>query len=204
MTRDHSPARQRVTRGKLLLAGIVFVGAVAVLLLGTSGAVLPAVAVAAGTAILARASSSTAQDDAASRGDADGWRQVAVEIARARRHNRSLAMLRVEDGPASASGQPTVTEAIRAGLRATDVAWTAGSNLYVLLPEADATTITGLEARLQEEGFQVDLRSRAVVFPHDGVTVGSLREALESGTRPQKLSDHRGRRPGAASDEQAS
>jgi hypothetical protein len=204
MTGDRSSARQRVTRGRLLLAGIVFVGAVIVLLLGTSGAVIPAVVVAAGTALLVMAASTMTQGDAASRGDVDGWRQVAVEIARARRHNRSLAMLRVEDGPSGAAGQPTMTDAIRRGLRATDVAWTAASNLYVLLPEADATTITGLEARLGEEGIHVDLRSRAVVFPHDGVTVGSLREALESGARPQKLSDHRGRRPGAASDEQAS
>ena len=97
-----------------------------------------------------------------------------------------------------------MTAAIRRGLRATDVTWTSGRNLYVLLPEADATTIVCLEARLREEGLQADLRSRAVVFPHDGVTVGALREALESGTRPQKLSDHRGRQPGAASDEQAS
>src|SRR5215203_2055313 len=61
-------------------------------------------------------------------GESDVWRELRVELARARRFGRSFALVRLTGSAA---------HGVRGHLRAIDREWVVNRETYVLLPESD-------------------------------------------------------------------
>ena len=123
-----------------------------------------------------------------------GWRNVAIEMARSRRHQHSLALIRIEGGAAGSASRMDDAE-LRRRLRVVDEIWRQDDDLFVLLPEADALTVSALEARLRAELPGVVERVHTAVFPDDGITVGSLRSRLMAGGSPPPIDGQGGLEP---------
>ena len=171
---------------RILIAGIVFLGATATVLVGSWAGQGAGVLLAAGVAGTVTVLSPFLMREGRVRPAmeaVDGWREVAIEMARSRRHRRSLAVIRLEGAAAGPPFRIEVNE-LRRRLRVVDHIWRGGDDLFLLLPEADAPTVTALEARLRAELPDVEVRVRAAVFPNDGVTVGSLRRRLSTISTP--------------------
>lgn len=132
-----------------------------------SGAILVADAIAARAASHGRAR----QDGAAG----DGWHEFYRELARARRHARPFALVRLP----GAGRQASALERLRPLHRTTDRAWSSEDDVFVILPEADGSTAGELVDRIQEQEPWLLAEAPAVVaFPRDGLTSGALLAAL--------------------------
>ena len=196
---------------RILIAAVVFLGATGIMLIGSSAGqlagMLVAVALAVTVSVLSPRLLRTGPAQPAMAA-AEGWRHVAIEMARSRRHRHSMAVIRVEgSGTEPASG--IVETELRPRLRVVDQLLRMDDGLYVLLPQADAGTVRALEARLRADLPGVAVRIRAAVFPDDGITIGSLRRRLMTTRAPASIDGQSGSalvpwHPNASSSEQAS
>lgn len=108
------------------------------------------------------------------------------ELDRARRHERPLAMVRL-DVSSSSEAQTMLQRLLgdsvdtrRPLLRTTDRAWRRGMMVFVAMPET--TVETGRKFADRVRSLMPDLavnRSRVVAFPESGLTIGSLFAALD-------------------------
>lgn len=196
---------------RILIATIVFLGATGIMLIGSSAGQLAGMLVAVALAVTVSALSPRllrtrpAQPAMAS---AEGWRHVAIEMARSRRHRHSMAVIRVEGSGTAPASRIDETE-LRPRLRVVDQLLRMDDDLYVLLPQADAGTVRALEARLRADLPGVAVRIRAAIFPDDGITIGSLRRRLMTSETPAAMDGQSGAalvpwRSNASSSEQAS
>lgn len=111
---------------------------------------------------------------------------VRRELDRARRHERPLAMVRL-DVSSSSEAQAMVQRLLgdsadtrRPLLRTTDRAWRRGPMVFVIMPETTVETGRRFADRVRSmmPGLAVE-RSRVVAFPDSGLTIGSLFAALD-------------------------
>lgn len=107
------------------------------------------------------------------------------EMDRARRHERPLALARIQlaavDGArgvhALLAGPTTGTPTL---LRSTDRSWRDGRSVYLLLPETSTAAATSMVRRAVAAQPAIEPGSwRVVAFPEDGLTIGALFEALD-------------------------
>ncbi len=133
----------------------------------------------------ARASGRTS--DARAVTPVDGWDELDRELARARRHARPFALIRLP----GAGRQLAVLERLRPLQRRTDRAWLDGGDAFIVLPEADDATVGGLVGRIEKE--QPSFVSEAphfAVFPRDGLTSGALLAAVYGQPLPSVVTPH--------------
>jgi hypothetical protein len=111
------------------------------------------------------------------------WTTLHAELARSRRYRRTFALVQVDLVPASTptrrrrqSRRSRAADLVSNGFRTTDVAWSDGRRLMLLLPECGRREARCLLARMARElGPAVDVPgARIAVFPDDGVTSGAL------------------------------
>jgi hypothetical protein len=99
----------------------------------------------------------------------------ATELARSRRYGRPLALI----GIVSSTGARPAAKAaaaLRRFVRATDIVWTSGSCIYVLLPESDDAAAEVVVERLQDASSRELARAvvNVAVFPADALTGTAL------------------------------
>ncbi len=106
-----------------------------------------------------------------------GWADVHREIARARRHERQLAIVRL---PGEAGSDAVArAEAIAPYLRRIDRTWADQGEVNVLLPETDRPAAEHLVQRLRSRQPEVVGTGASIAtFPTDGLTSGALLAAL--------------------------
>jgi hypothetical protein len=108
---------------------------------------------------------------------ASGWEDLHRELARARRHERPLAIVRLPgDGGTEAAARAA---AIAPYLRRIDRVWSEHGDVNVLLPETDRAAAERLVGRLrarQPETFGA--QAAIAAFPADGLTSGALLSTL--------------------------
>jgi hypothetical protein len=108
-------------------------------------------------------------DDATS-----GWAEFHRELTRARRFDRSFAIVRL--GPAtSADDHGRIRDQVAAALRRIDRIWLDGDHILMLLPEANPTAVKATLDRVRAavpEAIQFD--PGIALFPQHGITSGSL------------------------------
>ena len=110
-----------------------------------------------------------------------GWHAFERELARARRYERPLALIRAPLPDAVPTESPDVMTDINRSLRTVDTAWIDGDALWILATEADRTVaeqvadrVVGAAPRLAREAIRV------ASFPADALTAGALISALQS------------------------
>ncbi len=108
----------------------------------------------------------------------DAWAAVHRELARARRHERPVSLVRLP-GDGRQEGALARAEAIVPYLRRIDRVWAEHGDVHLLLPEADRTAAERLVGRLQERQPGT-LASEASIasFPADGLSSGALLSTL--------------------------
>jgi hypothetical protein len=106
-----------------------------------------------------------------------GWEDVHRELARARRHERPMAIVRLSGDPARAAGDRAAS--IVPYLRRIDRVWAEHGDVNLLLPDTDRTAAERLVSRLQtREPAAVGASPSIATFPVDGLTSGALLAAL--------------------------
>lgn len=111
---------------------------------------------------------------------------VRRELDRARRHERPLAMVRL-DVSGSSEAQAMLLRLLgdaadtrRPLLRTTDRAWRRGTMVFVAMPETTVETGRTFVDRVRSMMPELAIRrSRVVSFPDSGLTIGSLFAALD-------------------------
>jgi hypothetical protein len=108
---------------------------------------------------------------------ASGWEDLHRELARARRHERPLAIVRLPgDGGTDAAARAA---AIAPYLRRIDRVWSEHGDVNVLLPEADRAAAERLVGRLQaRQPETVGAAASIAAFPTDGLTSSALLSML--------------------------
>ena len=103
-----------------------------------------------------------------------GWAEFHRELTRARRFDRSFAIVRI--GPAtSADDHDHIRDEVAAALRRIDRVWLDGEHLLMLLPEASPQAVKATLDRVRAKvpkAIQVD--PGVALFPQHGITSGSL------------------------------
>jgi hypothetical protein len=116
----------------------------------------------------------------------EGWRAFEREIARARRYEHPLTLVRVELPDDAGRWY----ERLAPHFREVDVAWRDPSAIWLAVPGADETAAAPIVARLLREA--PELAEVAIVrnasFPADALTAGALvGQLLADGDRPIRL-----------------
>jgi hypothetical protein len=116
----------------------------------------------------------------------EGWRAFEREIARARRYEHPLTLVRVE----LPDDAERWYDRLVPHLREVDVAWRDQSAIWLAVPGADEAAAAPIVARLLREA--PELADVAVVrsagFPADALTAGALvGQLLADGDRPIRL-----------------
>lgn len=116
----------------------------------------------------------------------EGWRSFEREIARARRYEQPLTLVRVElpDDPSPWYDRLTPH------LREVDVVWRDSSAIWLAVPGADEAAAGPIVARLLREAPElVEVAvMRSASFPADALTAGALvGQLLADGERPIRL-----------------
>lgn len=116
----------------------------------------------------------------------EGWRAFEREIARARRYEHPLTLVRIELPDETARWY----DRLALYLREVDVAWHDSSAIWLAVPGADEGSAVPIIARLMHEA--PDLATVATVrrasFPADALTAGALvGQLLADGDRPTRL-----------------
>jgi hypothetical protein len=134
-------------------------------------------AVLVGFLVMARLRDERAVPMAAPSSSEAGWADVHREIARARRHERPMAIVRL---PGEAGSDVDArAAAIAPYLRRVDRTWADNGEVNLLLPETDRPAAERLVERLH--GRLPDVVGSAAsiaAFPSDGLTSGALLAAL--------------------------
>ncbi len=116
----------------------------------------------------------------------EGWRAFEREIARARRYEHPLTLVRVE--PTEEAGR--WFDRLAPHLREVDVAWRDPSAIWLAVPGADEAAAAPIIARLMREAPELaELATvRTASFPTDALTAGALvGQLLADGDRPIRL-----------------
>lgn len=101
---------------------------------------------------------------------------VRRELNRARRHGRSIALVRIR---LPGNSGLAAAEELQASVRETDVVWVDGQSTYLFLPDTQAAGAGILSQRLSEVIDDVDGTAVAsAIFPDHGATFGALLGAL--------------------------
>jgi len=108
----------------------------------------------------------------------DAWATVHRELARARRHERPLALVRLP-GDGRQESALTRAEAIVPYLRRIDRVWAEHGDVNLLLPEADRAAAQRLVERLRERQPDAQASEASIAsFPADGLTSGAILATL--------------------------
>lgn len=116
----------------------------------------------------------------------DGWSRFMVELERARRYERPMALVRISQGgapegaPALAPDEPLV-DRVRARTRQVDLVWDEGGHVYVVVPEGGSAAVADLTERLRAVTHLAGIEVRAAVFPDQAVTAGALLAMVHDG-----------------------
>jgi hypothetical protein len=116
----------------------------------------------------------------------EGWRAFEREIARARRYDHPLTLVRVEVPDEAGRWY----DRLAPHLREVDVAWRDPSAIWLAVPGADETAAAPIVARLMREAPELAevATVRNASFPADALTAGALvGQLLADGDRPIKL-----------------
>ena len=116
----------------------------------------------------------------------EGWRAFEREIARARRYEHPLTLVRVE--PTEEAGR--WYDRLAPHLREVDVAWRDPSAIWLAVPGADEAAAAPIIARLMREAPELAeiATVRSASFPTDALTAGALvGQLLADGDRPIRL-----------------
>ena len=106
-----------------------------------------------------------------------GWEDVHRELARARRYQRSMAILRLPGGAGTDASERAI--AIVPYLRRIDRIWSEHGDVNVLLPDTDRAAAERLVGRLQaRQPAAVGPSPAIATFPVDGLTSGALLAVL--------------------------
>ena len=106
-----------------------------------------------------------------------GWEDVHRELARARRFQRSMAIVRLPGS--EGTDAPDRATTIVPYLRRIDRVWAEHGDVTVLLPDTDRAAAERLVSRLQtRQPIAVGPAPAIVTFPVDGLTSGALLSAL--------------------------
>ncbi len=110
------------------------------------------------------------------------------EIARARRLQRPLAMVRAtlprNDDHHLARIQEVLASGTGSPVRLTDHAWVERGTLFIVFPDARRQTAELAWARICRAIPMLGDDARIVVFPEDGVTLGGLLDQLANAPAP--------------------
>ncbi len=115
--------------------------------------------------------------------DATAWTEFRRELRRARRHGRSLTLMRIPRAPAGPGTRDVdlgaVSRRIGSRLRLVDRTWVDGDSVYVMLPESDHDAASIVVDRLGEAAPAGGLAPvRVATFPVDGLTSGAILAAV--------------------------
>lgn len=116
----------------------------------------------------------------------EGWRAFEREIARARRYDHPLTLVRVEVPDDAGRWY----DRLAPHLREVDVAWRDPSAIWLAVPGADEAAAAPIVARLMREAPELAevATVRSAGFPADALTAGALvGQLLADGDRPIKL-----------------
>lgn len=116
----------------------------------------------------------------------EGWRAFEREIARARRYEHPLTLVRVE--PTEDAGR--WFDRLAPHFREVDVAWRDPSAIWLAVPGADEAAATPIIARLMREAPELAeiATVRSASFPANALTAGALvGQLLVDGDRPIRL-----------------
>jgi hypothetical protein len=110
-----------------------------------------------------------------------GWHAFEQELARARRYERPLALIRAPLPGVSSSPEPDVMTSINRSLRTVDTAWVDNDALWILATEADRDVANEVIERVVGVAPAI-LRDeiRVASFPSDALTAGALISSLQS------------------------
>lgn len=132
-------------------------------------------------AVVSRVGTPAIHLGAASAEPTAGWAEFHRELARARRFDRPFGIVRFMDINRGAMTDRQVRDRAGALARRTDRVWVDGGDLFMLLPESDASAIETAVARTRSRlGSVVDVAVTAT-FPANGITSGSLIACLYAG-----------------------
>jgi hypothetical protein len=104
-----------------------------------------------------------------------GWAEFHRELARARRFDRSFAIVRLAAGDGHSQDELTMLrDGVAASARRTDRAWVDGDDVLVLLPETVPSTAAQFVERVVGALPAAMVRATVATFPDDGITSGAL------------------------------
>jgi hypothetical protein len=110
-----------------------------------------------------------------------GWHAFEHELSRARRYERSLALIRGPlPSPSEATAQLDVMADINKSLRTVDTAWIDGGALWILATEADRAVAEQLVDRIVGTTWMDRDDVRIASFPTDALTAGGLISFLQT------------------------
>jgi len=116
----------------------------------------------------------------------EGWARFLVELERARRYERPMALVRIAKGPTPAGeamsdlDEPLVAR-VRARTRQVDLVWQEGEQVYVVVPEGGSAAVADLIQRLRAATHLAGIEVRSAVFPDQAVTAGALLAVVHDG-----------------------
>lgn len=114
--------------------------------------------------------------------NAEGARQFGRELARARRRETPLTIVRLPRvGDSARPVQRRDVASIRRQLRRIDIVWVRGGDVLLVLPETDGVAAANLIERLRARvpAALVGAEPAVAAFPGDGLTAGSLLAVVE-------------------------
>ena len=115
----------------------------------------------------------------------DGWRELARELERSRRHERPFAVIRLpapgRDTNESAAWCVNTIERLQPTIRQLDTIWASGGAVWLLMPESSNGEADQLLARIARIHHEARLAEAASVasFPVDAITGTGIRRLLE-------------------------
>ena len=167
--------------------GITLVCLLAIVLGWSVGALGPALAFTAGTALtmavvmLRSASPAPTLLTAATSEPTEGWSEFHRELARARRFDRPFGIVRYVDVGGGVMTERHLRDKVAAVARRIDRVWLDGGDLFVLMPESDAGAVETAVARARYRVGEALDRTITATFPANGITSGSLIACLYQG-----------------------
>ena len=167
--------------------GITLVCLLAIVLGWSVGALGPALAFTAGTALtmavvmLRSASPAPTLLTAATSEPTEGWAEFHRELARARRFDRPFGIVRYVDVGGGVMTDRHLRDKVAAVARRIDRVWLDGGDLFVLMPESDAGAVETAVARARYRVGEALDRTITATFPANGITSGSLIACLYQG-----------------------
>ena len=167
--------------------GITLVCLLAIVLGWSVGALGPALAFTAGTALtmavvmLRSASPAPTLLTAATSEPTEGWSEFHRELARARRFDRPFGIVRYVDVGGGVMTERHLRDKVAAVARRIDRVWLDGGDLFVLMPESDAGAVETAVARARYRVGEALDRTVSATFPANGITSGSLIACLYQG-----------------------